>query len=123
MIELLSLILALAWGQLSTYFFFRSWISFLGVIYCIFGTVRYRILSISILQIAFSKISELLFFGLILFLGFYLFYFRLGLGRTTSEALVYLISTSVRLFYVIPRLSSAIDEFMKEVDEAKIHNQ
>ena len=119
----LSIMTALVWGQLSTYFFFRGWISFLGIIYCLFGIVRRRNHVISILPIAFSKISEVLFFGLILFSGFYIFYHRLGLGRTTAEALVYLVSAGVRMFFVIPKISAAIDDFIKEVDGANIHNK
>jgi hypothetical protein len=112
------LIIAFVWGQLSTYFFFKGWISLLGAIYCFIGIVRCRRKTIPILKINFSKLTEVLFFGLLLYLGFYLFYFRLELGRTNIETIVFLISASVRLCFVIPIISSEIDKFMHEVDKA-----
>jgi hypothetical protein len=119
MIFFFSLVLALIWGQLSTYFFFRGWVSFLAIIYGIGCLARRRVSMALIFQILVNKITEVVFYGLLLFLGFYLFYFRLGLGRTPAETMVFLVSTSVRLFFVIPRLSAAIDDFMREVDDTR----
>ena len=114
------LIIALVWGQLSTYFFFKGWMSFLGAIYCYISIVRCRQKTLPILKINFSKITEVLFFGLLLYLGFYLFYFRLELGRTNIETIVFLISASVRMYFVVPFISSEIEKFMHEIDEAGI---
>jgi hypothetical protein len=112
------MVLAFIWGQVSTHLFFRGWISFLGVIYCAVGVMRRMDRWVPIAKISISKATDVAFFGMLLFAGFYLFYFRLDLGRTTAECLVFLISASVRLFFVIPRISASIDNFMREIDEA-----
>lgn len=119
----LSTVLALLWGQLSTYFFFRGWMSFLGVIYCVVGIIRRRDQLAPIMRIYFAKVTEVVFFWMILFIGFYLFYFRLDLGRTWVEMTVYLVSASVRMLIVIPRISATIEHFMKEVDDVCTKNK
>lgn len=111
------LCLALIWGQLSTQFFFKSWMSFLGVICCVIGLVRGRVPARHIGSIFFSKISETVFFALLLFAGFYIFYYRLECGKNHLEVLVYFISTTVRLLYVLPRISTEIDEVWRAVNE------
>ena len=73
---------ALIWGQLSTQFFFRSWLSFLGVICCIIGLFKSKVPARYILSVLFTKVSETVFFGLILFTGFYVFYYRLEFGKS-----------------------------------------
>jgi hypothetical protein len=108
---------ALVWGQLSTQFFFRSWISFLGVICCIIGLFKARTPVRHILNILFTKISETVFFGLLLFTGFYTFYFRLEFGQSELEVLMYFISTTVRLLYVLPKISEEIDAIWRSVNE------
>ena len=108
---------ALVWGQLSTQFFFRSWISFLGVICCIIGFFKARTPVRHILSVLFTKISETVFFGLLLFTGFYIFYFRLEFGKSELEVLVYFISTTVRLLYVLPKISEEIDAIWRSVNE------
>ncbi len=114
----LSMVLALLWGQLSTYFFFRGWMSFLGVIYCGVSIIRRRGQLAPIMRICFERVTDVFFFWMLLFIGFFFFYFRLDLGRTWAETTVFLVSASVRMLIVIPRISAAIDHIIKEVDEA-----
>ena len=108
---------ALIWGQLSTQFFFRSWLSFLGVICCIIGLFKSKVPARYILSVLFTKVSETVFFGLILFTVFYVFYYRLEFGKSELEVLVYFISTTVRLFYVLPKISEEIDAIWRSVNE------
>ena len=108
---------ALVWGQLSTQFFFRSWISFLAVIYCFIALIRAKSPVRHILSVLFTKASETIFFGLLLFTGFYIFYFRLAFGKSELEVLVYFISTTVRLLYVLPKISEEIDAILRSVNE------
>ena len=107
---------ALVWGQLSTQFFFRSWISFLGVICCVIGVFKAQSSIQHILSVLFTRVSETVFFGLLLFTGFYIFYYRLEFGRKEMEVLVYFISTTVRLIYVLPRISREIDKIWRSVN-------
>lgn len=107
---------ALAWGQLSTQFFFRSWISFLAVICCIIALIRARTPIRHVFSVLFTKVSETIFFGLLLFTGFYIFYFRLDFGKSELEVLVYFISTTVRLLYVLPKISEEIDAILRSVN-------
>jgi len=118
MSSFLSIVLALLWGQLSTYLFFRGWMSFLGIIYCGVGILRRRDQLVPIMRISFSKFTDIIFFWILLFMGFYLLYFHLDLGKTGAEITIFLISASVRMLMVIPRISATIDRFMKEVDDA-----
>lgn len=114
---ILMLGVALAWGQLSTQFFFRGWISFLGVICCIIGLFKARVPVRHILTVLFAKVSEAVFFAMLLFTGFYVFYFRLEFGKSEPEVLVYFISTTVRLLYVLPKISEEIDAILRSVNE------
>ena len=108
---------ALIWGQLSTQFFFRGWLSFLGVVCCIIGFFKAKVPARDILNVLFTKVSETVFYGLLLFTGFYVFYFRLEFGKSELEVLVYFISTTVRLLYVLPRISEEIDAIWRSVNE------
>lgn len=119
----LSMVLALLWGQMSTYFFFRGWMSFLGVIYCGVGIISRRDQVAPITLIFFARVTEVVFFWMLLFIGFYLFYFRLDLGRTLAETTVFLVSASVRMLIVIPRISATIEQNIKEVDDACTKNK
>lgn len=117
MVFAISLVVSLAWGQLSTQFFYSAWLSILGIIYCLVGLFRRKRFAVRIVSILWSKLSKAIFYLLLLFLGFYSFYHRLPLGRTTPEALVYLISASVRMFFLLPKTSGYLDRIIKEVDD------
>jgi hypothetical protein len=114
----LSMLLALIWGQLSTYFFFRGWMAFLGIIYCGVGIVRWNNKRAAIMRLSFSRLTDVVFFWMLLFMGFYIFYFHLDLGRTRAEMLVFLVSASIRMFIVVPQISATLDRLIKEVDDA-----
>ena len=107
---------SLVWGQLSTRFFFRSWIAFLGIICCHIGFFRACTARWHILNLLFSKITETIFYGLLLFAGFYILYLRLDCGQTQLEILVYFISAMVQLFFVLPRISKEIDDIWRSVN-------
>ena len=106
---------SLIWGQLSTLFFFRSWVAFLGVVCCIIGLPKAPTSRLHILNLLFSKITETIFFGLLLLAGFYILYQRFGCGQTELEVLVYFISAMVRLFFVLPQISKKIDDIWRSV--------
>lgn len=108
-------IIAFIWGQLSTQFFFRGWISFLGIVCCLIGLIRRKQLSRNILILLWTKLSEAVFFFLILFAGFYILYYRLAYGKTKTEIFVYLISATVRLFFVLPQIPRALDDIWNRV--------
>lgn len=113
LIALLSV--SLIWGQLSTLFFFRSWVAFLGIVCCLIGLPRSPNSRLHILNLLFSKITESVFFGLLLFAGFYILYHHFECGKTELEVLVYFISAMVRLFFVLPQLSKKIDDIWRSV--------
>lgn len=106
---------SVVWGQLSTQFFFRSWVAFLGVVCCLIGLPRSPASRLHILNLLFSKVTETVFFGLLLVAGFYILYHQLGCGKTEMEVLVYFISAMVRLFFVLPQLSKKIDDIWRSV--------
>jgi hypothetical protein len=108
-------IIAFVWGQLSTQFFFRGWISFLGIVCCLIGLFRRKRPSRNILYLLWSKLSEAVFFFLILFTGFYILYYRLAYGKTKIEIFVYLISATLRLFFVLPQISRVLDDIWHRV--------
>jgi hypothetical protein len=108
-------IIAFVWGQLSTQFFFRGWISFLGIVCCLIGLFRRKRPSRNILYLLWSKLSEAVFFFLILFTGFYILYYRLAYGKTKIEIFVYLISATLRLFFVVPQISRVLDDIWHRV--------
>lgn len=113
-----ALLLSLVWGQVSVFLFANGWLSFLMVVYCIIAIARHPRRLKSVVTAGIGQLTECLFFMLLLFSGFYLFYARLGMGQTTMETLIFLISASVRLFFVIPRLSAMIDARIAAVDKA-----
>ena len=113
-----SLAVSLLWGQLSTQFFFKGWISFLGLVYCFIGLIRNGNRGKLILMVIWSRVSEVVFFAVLLTFGFYILYFRLPLGRTIPETLVYFLSTAVRMLFLLPCTSKLIDDVIREVDEA-----
>lgn len=113
---ILLLSVSLIWGQLSTLFFFRSWIAFLGVICCLIGLSRSPAARRPIFSLLFSKITETIFYALLLFAGFYVLYHHFECGQTEVEVLVYFISAMVRLFYVLPRISKEIDDIWSLVN-------
>ena len=119
----LSMVLALIWGQLSTYFFFRGWMAFLGIIYCGVGLIRWKDKLAVIMRISFARVTDVVFFWMLLFMGFYAFYFDLDLGRTRAEMLVFLASAAVRMFIVVPQISATLDRLIKEVDDACTKNK
>lgn len=116
MMLILLLMVSLTWGQLSTLFFFRSWIAFLGIICCLIGLFRSPTARRKILNILFSKITETVFFGTFLVTGFYILYHHLECGRTETEVLVFFVSAMVRLFVVLPQISTEIDNIWSLVD-------
>lgn len=108
-------IIAFIWGQLSTQFFYRGWISFLGIVCCLIGLFRRKQPARNILFLLWTKLSEAVFFFLILFVGFYILYYRLPYGKTSTEILVYLISVTIRLFFVLPKIPGALDDIWNRV--------
>lgn len=113
---ILLLMVSLTWGQLSTLFFFRCWIAFLGIICCLIGLFRSPIARRQIFNILFSKITETAFFGTFLVTGFYFLYHHLECGQTEIEVLVFFISAMVRLFVVLPQISTEIDNIWSLVN-------
>ena len=110
------LTISIVWGQLSTQFFFNGWISFLGLIYCIIGLVRKQHKARAIMPVAFSRFTQIAFFATLLAAGFYVLYSYLPMGQTTTETLVYLISATVRMGFILPGAGRAIDKVMSDID-------
>ena len=111
------LAISLIWGQFSTQFFFRAWMSLLGLLCCAIGIVRNRAAFNRIMAILFSMVSETVFYGLLLILGFYFLYFHQGYGKSRMEVMVFLLSASVRLLMVLPTISKEIDRMWIAVME------
>lgn len=109
---------SLVWGQLSTLFFFRSWMAFLGIVCCLIGLPRSSNSRLRILNLLFSRITETVFSGLLLIAGFYVLYYHLECGKTELEVLVYFISAMVRMGFVLPQLSKKIDDIWRSVYES-----
>ncbi len=57
-----------------------------------------------------------MFFGTFLVTGFYFLYHHLECGQTEIEVLVYFISAMVRLFVVLPQISTEIDNIWSLVN-------
>ena len=102
--------LSLIWGQLSTHFFFRAWISFLGILCCVIGFFRTSAPAKKLLSVSFNRISESLFFFLLLFAGFFIIYRHLQYGQTQIEVLIFFLSATVRMIFILPRLNGSINE-------------
>lgn len=115
--NLFYLLISLVWGQLSTHLFFKGWIAFLGLVYCIIGLARKRRWAGAILDIAFTRITTMGLHTAVLVTGFYLLYYYFRIGQTTAEILVYLISATVRMAFLLPGTSRAIDNVIREVDD------
>lgn len=111
------LAISLIWGQFSTQFFFRAWMSLLGLLCCAIGILRNRAAFNRIMVILFSMVSETVFYGLLLILGFYFLYFHQGYGKSRMEVMVFLLSASVRLLMVLPTISKEIDRMWIAVME------
>ena len=111
------LAISLIWGQFSTQFFFRAWMSLLGLLCCAIGIVRNRAAFNRIMVILFSMVSETVFYGLLLILGFYFLYFHQGYGKSRMEVIIFLLSASVRLLMVLPTISKEIDRMWIAVME------
>ena len=111
------LAISLIWGQFSTLFFFRAWMSLLGLVCCAIGFVRNRAAFKRITAILVTTATETVFFGVALTFGFYILYFYLNYGKTRMEVLVFLISASVRLLMVLPTISNEIDRMWLAVME------
>jgi len=115
--DLFYLLISLAWGQLSTHLFFKGWIAFLGLVYCFIGLARKRRGSGAIFEIAFTRITTMGLHTAALVTGFYLLYYYFRIGQTTAEILVYLISATVRMAFILPGASRVIDKIIREVDD------
>jgi hypothetical protein len=102
--------LSLVWGQLSTHFFIRAWISFLGILCCAVGFFRANVPAKKLLSISLNRISESFFFFLLLFSGFYLIYHHLEYGQTQMEVFIFFVSATVRMIFILPRLNGLINE-------------
>lgn len=111
------LAVSLIWGQFSTQFFFRAWMSLIGLLCCAIGIVRNRTAFNRIMVFLFSTVSETVFYGLILILGFYFLYFYHGYGKSRMEVIVFFLSASVRLLMVLPTISKEIDRMWLAVME------
>jgi len=104
------ILFSLIWGQLSTQFFFRSWMSFLGILCCVMSFFRVKLPVKDLFSLLFSKVTETIFFSMLLVVGFYFFYNRLSWGKTEMEVFVFFISATVRLVFVLFQIPKAIDD-------------
>ena len=91
--------------------------SLLGLLCCAIGILRNRAAFNRIMVILFSMVSETVFYGLLLILGFYFLYFYQGYGKSRMEVMVFLLSASVRLLMVLPTISKEIDRMWIAVME------
>ena len=119
MTALLQIGISLAWGQIATELFFRAWIAFLGMIGCLIFAFASGASRAALAAVFWNRLSQSLFFGLLLFLVFYLLYGQLRLGRSTTEVLVFWISASVRMIFVLYRISPALDRVLDEARRAR----
>lgn len=115
--------ISLAWGQIATELFFRAWIAFLGMIGCLIFAFAAGASRAALAAVFWDRLSQTLFFGLLLFLVFYLLYGQMRLGRSTTEVLVFWISASVRMIFVLYRISPALDRVLDEARRARDRNR
>lgn len=97
------------WGSLSPRLFLRAWLSFLGIIGCGIHRKRGQITTRECTGHLFQFATELLFNGLLLFSGFYIFYILLPLGRSGPEVFTFWLATTVQLLYLLPQLGNEVD--------------
>jgi hypothetical protein len=109
-------LVALVWGQLSTQFFFQSWMGFLYSLCCFIGIAKRTRPYPYLFSLLFAYFTETVFYGILLFIGFYVLYYRLALGRSEVEVLVYLISATVRMVVVVPKISPTLDAVWEKVN-------
>ena len=89
----------------------------LGSLCCLLGLVRRIKPKRFLFSLLFSQFTGTAFFGLFLFVGFYVLYYRLAFGTTETEVMVFVISATVRMAFVIPQISKALDEIWKSVHD------
>jgi hypothetical protein len=82
------------------------------------GIIRWKDKLAVIMRISFARVTDVVFFWMLLFMGFYVFYFHLDLGQTRPEMVAFLASAAVRMFIVVPQISATLDRLIKEVDDA-----
>ncbi len=107
----------LVWGAAATYFFFEAWMAFVELIACAIGIIRNRRRLHRLLGIVFNRFSHLLLFSLGLILLFAVFLVKLGLGKTPSETLAFLVTASLMMFIVGPKIVSRIDKIWTDTNE------
>ena len=115
----LLLAVSLVWGQLATELFFRSWIAFLGSVGCLIFAFWPGACRRALAALSWIRLTEMLFYGLLLIVGFFLLCARWGLGTTAAEVFVFWISASVRLIFVLYRISPALDRVLDEARGAR----
>lgn len=123
MTTLVQIGISLAWGQIATELFFRAWIAFLGMIGCLIFAFTAGASRPALAAVFWNRLSQSLFYGLLLFCVFYLLYGQLRLGRSPTEVLVFWISASVRLIFVLYRISPALDRVLDEARRARDQNR
>lgn len=109
-------IVAPAWGGVSTFLFYWGWLSFLGVVACLIGLVRGRLPRPVILQHLFNQFTRLVFFGLLLLIGFATLFMVLPFGRTQSEMIAYWAAATISLVIAITKMPGDIDLLWKQAN-------
>jgi hypothetical protein len=118
-----SSLVSLVWGQAATELFFRGWISFLGAMGCLIFAFHPGACRPALAVLSWHRVTESFFYGLALVFGFFLLYVRWNLGNTALEVLVFWVSASVRLVFVLYRISPALDRMLDEARRARDRNR
>ena len=110
------ILIASIWGPASAIFFFKSWISFLGILASLVGLWRGRVSRGVVAGHLFHHLTQTMFFGLGLLVGFLLLYQVLPFGRTQGEIIIYWISAMVTEVMLLGKISIYIDEIWHQVN-------
>ncbi len=107
----------LLWGAAATYCFFEAWMAFVELIACAIGIIRNGRKFHRLLGIVYQRFSRLLLFSLGLILLFAVFWVKMGLGRSPSETLAFLITASLMMLIVVPSVKSRIDKIWMDITQ------
>lgn len=109
-------LIAPMWGPVSTIMFYHGWLSFLGILACMVGLAGSGVSRRVVIAHLFNHVTRVLFFGLVLVVGFMLLFKVLPFGRTQGEMIVYWVTATITLVAIIPRISNKIDQIWKQVN-------
>ncbi len=111
-----SIIITFAWGAAATFCFYEVWMGAIGLVSCMIGLGRRRTECRAICAQAYDHGVKMLFYGLVFALFFVVCWFKLSLGRSEGQTLSFLVSATVVMAVVFPKMPGRIDRIWKNTN-------